>query len=98
VSLERLDLDRLEKLYAKATPGPYEIIHGVNVAVAGWGRAVANFGGYQSNVNPVKVLRENTDNAKFFVAVHAAIPDLITRIRELEAENAKLRAADKEGF
>lgn len=86
--MTKLDLDALEAIHAKATPGewsysvtPYGTCWVLDSAPA---HAIACGAGYEPNT---------LENAAAIVAAHNALPALIARVRELEAENERFRAA-----
>lgn len=87
--MDKIDLEELERLAAQATPGPW--------AANNWGRVW-----YTSNHNSKRLVCDtmrNTvrnpkswrANARLIAAMRNAVPELIARVRELEAENADLR-------
>jgi len=92
-------LERLESLMAKATSGPWQHYDEVFRRQFGNGRvteiqrsdgkAIVNSGGFDG-LPPVTAKKRNA-NARLMVAAVNALPALTTRIRELEAENIRLK-------
>jgi hypothetical protein len=78
----KVDLDELERLAAKATPGPWtadnwsrvwhEPKQGVRRTVADCVRVT------------VKSPKQHRANARLIAAMHKAVPELVARVRELE--------------
>ena len=84
-----MDLDRLEELHKKATPGPW---HADSIGVRHQNGKVCELRAIPERLSTFGEGRRQVENDMRFIAVaRNALPDLVARIRELEAENAKLR-------
>jgi hypothetical protein len=103
-----LDLDKLEALLAKATPGPWTpvwremclLIHTPgrerHAITVNWGDTPANIPNYGTK-------EQSTTDARLIAAAINALPDLLAmarrteaaeaKVKELEAENTRIRAA-----
>lgn len=82
-----LDLDALDALVSAATEGPWE----VSTILDGNSRTfiiedVARWRGYRNSLN----LGEDRQTADFIAASREAVPALVARVRELEAELGEL--------
>lgn len=92
------DIDELERMLAAATPGEWEFVaEGVKDANATWLWIAPKT--WHTRVARVVVYKTQEDeqeaNAALIVALHNSAPALLTEIRELRAENARLREAMK---
>ena len=81
-----VDIDELERLLAAATPGEW--------VACGWGDGstpdgVTNIFNHDAEVLLMECLP--IDDAALIVAARNSLPALLTEIRELRAENARLR-------
>ena len=70
-----IDLDKLMRLHAAATPGPWKVEKN-HTAYDSWGDSVC----YTQQCHNLD------NNLAYIVAACNAIPELVARIRELEAE------------
>ena len=73
-----IDLDALDRLYAKATPGDWSNEPG-EVEVTGGKH-------YIVPIDDMDWSAQRPDDGAFIAAIHNAYPALAARIRELEAE------------
>lgn len=100
------DIDELERLLAAATPGewgtefdPFDAgDHATAVCLPGKTGETGTFLAYcQHNWNEADYSerriswKEATTNAALIVAAHNSLPAILTEIRELRAENARLK-------
>ena len=84
--LTEQDLQRLEELTAKTTPGPWEVAEdakGVTVGPVG------------ENGQPINRYRDRRgrDNAEFIAAAREAVPQLTAAYREMRAERDEFRGS-----
>jgi hypothetical protein len=85
------DLDTLAALAEAATQGPWHVSDNDSQwVVDNYGVAVADVEESEASWTPSR-------DAAFIAAARAAVPDLIERVRQAEAENAVLRAKVAEG-
>ncbi len=104
------DIDELERLLADATPGEWvsefdpmdDGDHATAVCLPGKAGAIGTFLAYcQHNWNEADYSerriswKEATANAALIVAARNSLPAILTEIRELRAENARLREVVK---
>jgi len=100
------DIDELERLLADATPGEWvsefdpmdDGDHATAVCLPGKAGAIGTFLAYcQHNWNEADYSerriswKEATSNAALIVAARNSLPAILTEIRELRAENARLK-------
>lgn len=87
-----LDLEKLERLAAQATPGPWEVGNWVNCVLhtkpAEYRRTFFIPGQPALSCSP--------QDAAYITAACNAVPELIARVRELERQNAFFLKALKE--
>lgn len=87
--MDKIDLDELEQLAKAATPGPW--------VANNWGRVWHTPNPDSKRLvcdtmrNTVKNPKSWRANARLIAAMRNAVPELIARVRGLEAENADLR-------
>ena len=101
------DIDELERLLAAATPGEWvsefdpmdDGDHATAVCLPGKAGAIGTFLAYcQHNWNEADYSerriswKEATANAALIVAARNSLPAILTEIRELRAENARLKS------
>lgn len=91
------DLDEIERMLAAATPGDWEHYNEVfrptlskrrvtEIQSTRTGKAIINWQGFDGDQ-----ARKANWNAALIVALHNSAPAMLTEIRELRAENARLR-------
>lgn len=105
-----VDIDELERLLAAATPGEWAAEfdpidagdHATAVCLPGKAGLLGTFLAYcQHNWSDADYSerriswKEATSNAALIVALHNSAPAILTEIRELRAENARLRMANR---
>ena len=103
------DIDELERLLAAATPGEWDTEfdpidagdHATAVCLPGKAGSLGTFLAYcqhnwgEAVYNQRRISwKEETSNAALIVALHNSAPAMIAEIRELRAENARLREAN----
>lgn len=88
-----IDLDELERLLAAATPGEWVTGCGFERNyLYGGGAHLACIGGSEDyEINDDGSPNEADNNAALIVAARNSFPALLTEIRELRAENARLK-------
>ena len=79
------DIDELERLLAAATPGEWDWTDFPEITVDGVTAIIDCSAGDSED--------ENVANAQLIVTLHNSAPAILTEIRELRAENARLREA-----
>lgn len=79
---------------AEHTPGLMEVVHSFHVTAKD-GRHVANTGGYESNIDPVNVLKENKGNALRLTAAWNACTGIPTSALEAGAVRELVEVAKK---
>lgn len=77
------DIDELERLLARATPGEWDWTDFPEITVDGVTAIIDCSAGDSED--------ENVANAQLIVAARNSLPAILTEIRELRAENARLR-------
>ena len=82
------DLDEIERMLAAATPGEWRTSAGNETEIFGGKKDVAR--AYCGGMSGVK-LAEAEASAALIVALHKSAPAMIAEIRELRAENARLK-------
>jgi hypothetical protein len=97
-----LDLDAIEKRAERATPGPWKLLNGWEVA-SGLMRfsriADAEFDDVVSTDWDSEDLEATRQDAEFIAHAREDVPDLISRIRHLEAAQAGVvEALDDRGY
>lgn len=96
MTMNGFDLDEIERLLAAATPGEWEFVaEEVKDANATWLWIAPKT--WHTRVARVVVYKTQEDeqeaNAALIVAARNSLPTILTEIRELRAENARLREA-----
>lgn len=82
--MPELDLDELERLAAQATPGPWEMDNNYNIRIAEGGHPLV------ITINDDEDWIPRPSDARYITAACNALPELIARVRELEAKNKDL--------
>lgn len=86
--MDKIDLEELERLHKAATPGPW--------AANNWGRVWHTPNPNSTRLvcdtmrNTVRNPKSWRANARLIAAMREALPELIARVRELEASNERL--------
>ena len=74
-----IDLEKLERLHAAATPGPWSRYADIHIkTMDGWGIGFIH--------HPLRSREETGNNVAYIVAACNALPALIERVRELERQ------------
>ena len=89
-----IDLDNLMRLREAATPGPWDTeyrkgengMYGQDVFTSENGETIATIAWYPKPLGNGVTSTYRADNAAYIVAACNAVPELVARIRELEAQ------------
>lgn len=77
---DMIDLEELERLAKAATPGPWKVDDLNNIRIAPKGRPIV------ATIHDCEDYLPRMADAQYITAACNAVPELIQRIRELEAE------------
>lgn len=75
-----INLEELERLAAQATPGPWEVDDCNNIRIAPKGRPIV------ATIHDYEDYLPRMADAQYIVAACNGVPELVTRVRELERQ------------